>query len=114
MKKGRLKQKSHFQTTSLYPSAKSLTLKRHNPKRAAYHSRLRPAVCVQPFLQDFDADFAAVFFPIELVDLFAFAVFRQDGSRRVCIVGSGAYAFGIRSVGGRLKRFDEYEGRLKT
>ena len=37
---------------------------------------LPKAVCVQPFLQVFGADFAAVFFQIELVDLFAFAVFR--------------------------------------
>ena len=40
---------------------------------------LSQAVCVQPFLQVFGADFAAVFFQIEFVDLFAFTVFREDG-----------------------------------
>ena len=103
--KGRLKQKSHFQTTSLHHSAKSLTLKRHNPKRAVYR---------KPFASSHFSKSSTLILPpfssqsslLTCLPLLYFAKKGPPSSYCIC--------FGIRPVGGRLKRFDEYEGRLKT
>ena len=99
MEKGRLKQKSHFQTTSLHHSAKSLTLKRHNPKRAVYR---------KPFASSHFSKSSTLILPpfssksslLTCLPLLYFAKTVGPPSsycRQRCI------CFGIRPVGGRLK-----------
>ena len=107
MEKGRLKQKSHFQTTSLHHSAKSLTLKRTIPNGrltkpfASSHFSKSSTLILPPFSSKSSL--------LTCLPLLYFAKTGPPSSycRQRCI------CFGIRPVGGRLKRFDECEGRLK-
>ena len=86
MEKGRLKQKSHFQTTSLYHSVKSLTLKRRNLKRTIYR---------KPFASSHFSKSSTLILPpfsskSSLLTCLPLLYFAKTEIRRVCIVLSAA------------------------